>query len=149
MPKLTFIGHAAFLLEDDRGNTVAIDPLFGLGTHRTLMTTPVTRPEIRDGAHALLAKAAEAVTVIHDSPGFIAQRVIASIVAPKMLSRSMSSTSTTSCRTIFVRVSYPPRHRSAIDEPRHQPDHGTECRRSPETMDWPGYRNRWELPSTN
>ncbi|MBA2595992.1 MAG: MBL fold metallo-hydrolase, partial [Chloroflexia bacterium] len=26
MPKLTFIGHAAFLLEDDDGNTVAIDP---------------------------------------------------------------------------------------------------------------------------
>ena len=26
MPKLTFIGHAAFLLEDDAGNTVAIDP---------------------------------------------------------------------------------------------------------------------------
>ena len=26
MPKLTFIGHAAFLLEDDQGNVVAIDP---------------------------------------------------------------------------------------------------------------------------
>lgn len=26
MPKLTFIGHAAFLLEDDQGNAVAIDP---------------------------------------------------------------------------------------------------------------------------
>ncbi len=26
MPKLTFIGHAAFLLEDEDGNTVAIDP---------------------------------------------------------------------------------------------------------------------------
>src|SRR5688500_13219621 len=26
MPKLTFIGHAAFLLEDGAGNTVAIDP---------------------------------------------------------------------------------------------------------------------------
>jgi L-ascorbate metabolism protein UlaG (beta-lactamase superfamily) len=26
MPKLTFIGHAAFLLEDDAGNVVAIDP---------------------------------------------------------------------------------------------------------------------------
>ena len=64
----------------DPTHTVAIDPLFGLGTHRTLMTTPVTKAEIRDGAHALLARAAEAVTVIHDSPGFIAQRVIACIV---------------------------------------------------------------------
>ena len=26
MPKLTFIGHAAFLLEDEQGNAVAIDP---------------------------------------------------------------------------------------------------------------------------
>ena len=26
MPKLTWIGHSAFLLEDDAGNIVAIDP---------------------------------------------------------------------------------------------------------------------------
>ena len=70
----------ALELAIDPTHTVAIDPLFGLGTHRTLMTTPVTRTEIRDGAHALLARAAEAVTVIHDSPGFIAQRVIACVV---------------------------------------------------------------------
>ncbi|MBI1182154.1 MAG: 3-hydroxyacyl-CoA dehydrogenase [Alphaproteobacteria bacterium] len=64
----------------DPASTVAVDPLFGLATHRTLMTTPVTAPEMRDAAHGLFAKAAEAVSVIHDSPGFIAQRVIACIV---------------------------------------------------------------------
>ncbi|MDF3016827.1 MAG: Beta-lactamase superfamily domain [Thermomicrobiales bacterium] len=26
MPKLTWIGHSAFLLEDDAGNVVAVDP---------------------------------------------------------------------------------------------------------------------------
>jgi 3-hydroxybutyryl-CoA dehydrogenase len=35
---------------------------------------------MRDAAHALLAKDGVPVTVIHDSPGFIAQRVIAQIV---------------------------------------------------------------------
>jgi 3-hydroxybutyryl-CoA dehydrogenase len=60
--------------------TVAVDPLFGLSSHRTLMTTPVTRADMRDAAHGLLGRAAEPVTVIHDSPGFIAQRVIACVV---------------------------------------------------------------------
>jgi 3-hydroxybutyryl-CoA dehydrogenase len=44
------------------------------------MTTPVTRPEARAAAHGLLAADGVPVTVIHDSPGFIAQRVAATIV---------------------------------------------------------------------
>jgi len=44
------------------------------------MTTPLTTPAMRDAAHALLAKDGVPVTVIHDSPGFVAQRVIAQIV---------------------------------------------------------------------
>jgi 3-hydroxybutyryl-CoA dehydrogenase len=64
----------------DPGNTVAIDPLFGFAKRRTLMTTPVTRPEVRDAAHALLASDGVPVSVIRDSAGFIAQRVIAHIV---------------------------------------------------------------------
>ena len=61
-------------------NVVAIDPLFGLKSRRTLMTTPVTTADMRDAAWGLLGKDAVPVTVIHDSPGFIAQRVIAAIV---------------------------------------------------------------------
>jgi 3-hydroxybutyryl-CoA dehydrogenase len=61
-------------------NTVAIDPLFGFSKRRTLMTTPVTRPEVRDAAHALLASDGVPVSVIRDSAGFIAQRVVAHIV---------------------------------------------------------------------
>lgn len=60
--------------------TVAVDPLFGFEGRRTLMTTSVTDDGVRDRAHALLAADGGAVTVIHDSPGFIAQRVIATIV---------------------------------------------------------------------
>jgi 3-hydroxybutyryl-CoA dehydrogenase len=54
--------------------------LFGLDRRRTLMTTPVTDAAVRDTAHALLARDGTPVTVIHDSPGFIAQRVVAAIV---------------------------------------------------------------------
>ena len=64
----------------DAGRTVAVDPLFGLDRRRTLMTTPVTATAVRDTAHALLAHDGTPVTVIHDSPGFIAQRVVATIV---------------------------------------------------------------------
>ncbi len=60
--------------------TVAVDTAFGLAGRRTAMTTPVTEPRWRDLAHALLAADGTPVTVIGDSPGFIAQRVVATIV---------------------------------------------------------------------
>ena len=64
----------------DAARTLAVDALFPLERRRTLMTTPVTRPEMRDAAHALLASDGVPVTVIHDSPGFVTQRVLAHIV---------------------------------------------------------------------
>jgi 3-hydroxybutyryl-CoA dehydrogenase len=64
----------------DPQRTVAVDGLFGFAKRRTLMTTPVTRADVRDAAHALLASDGVPVTVIHDSAGFVAQRVIAHIV---------------------------------------------------------------------
>ncbi|OFZ96830.1 MAG: 3-hydroxyacyl-CoA dehydrogenase [Betaproteobacteria bacterium RIFCSPLOWO2_02_67_12] len=64
----------------DPARTVAVDPVFGFAKRRTLMTTPVTRPEARDAAHALLAADGVPVSVIRDSPGFVAQRVVAHIV---------------------------------------------------------------------
>lgn len=69
------------LAEDlDPTRSVAVDCLFGLDRRRTLMATPMTRKDIRDAAHALLAAGNHPVTVIHDSPGFIAQRIVACIV---------------------------------------------------------------------
>jgi 3-hydroxybutyryl-CoA dehydrogenase len=78
------LGHdatsTAIQLQLKPENTVAIDPLFGFARRRTLMTTPVTKPEARDAAHALLASDGVPVSVIRDSAGFIAQRVVAHIV---------------------------------------------------------------------
>ena len=64
----------------DPKQTVAVDPLFGFAKRRTLMTTPVTTKEARDAAHALLASDGVPVSVIRDSAGFVAQRVVAHIV---------------------------------------------------------------------
>ena len=78
------LGHdatsTALQLNLDPARTVAIDPLFGFAKRRTLMTTPVTRPDVRDAAHALLASDGVPVSVIRDSAGFVAQRVVAHIV---------------------------------------------------------------------
>jgi 3-hydroxybutyryl-CoA dehydrogenase len=64
----------------DPARTVAVDPLFGFSKRITLMTTPVTRDEVRESAQALLAASGVPVSVIKDSPGFVAQRVVAHIV---------------------------------------------------------------------
>jgi len=64
----------------DPRRTVAVDPLFGFSKRRTLMPTPVTTKEARESAHSLLAADGVPVSVINDSPGFVAQRVVAHIV---------------------------------------------------------------------
>jgi 3-hydroxybutyryl-CoA dehydrogenase len=64
----------------DATRTVAVDPLFGFSKRRTLMKTPVTKPEAVQAAHGLLASDGVPVSVIKDSPGFVAQRVVAHIV---------------------------------------------------------------------
>lgn len=64
----------------DARHVVAVDMLFGLDKRRTLMTTPVTLPAMRDAAHALFAADGVPVSVIHDSPGFVAPRIVAHIV---------------------------------------------------------------------
>lgn len=70
---------AAVAAQLDPTRTVGLDPLF-LAGRRTLMTTPVTAPAFRDAAHGLLAADGVPVSVIHDSPGFVSQRVVATIV---------------------------------------------------------------------
>ncbi|HUQ76559.1 MAG TPA: 3-hydroxyacyl-CoA dehydrogenase [Burkholderiales bacterium] len=71
---------AALEHELDPARTVAVDPLYGFSKRRTLMVNPLTRREVRDAAHALLAADGVPVSVINDSPGFVAQRVVAHIV---------------------------------------------------------------------
>ncbi len=58
----------------------AVDCMFGLDGRRTLMSTPVSDPNLRDQVHALLAADGNAVTAIYDSPGFVNQRVVATVV---------------------------------------------------------------------
>lgn len=73
-------GTAALEAGLDPSNTVAVDPLFGFAKRRTLMPTTVTTKEARDAAHGLLGADGVPVSVIRDSAGFVAQRVLAHIV---------------------------------------------------------------------
>ncbi len=71
---------AALAERIDPTRTMAVDALFGLAKRRTLMTTPATSAAARDAAHALFARDGVPVSVIRDSPGFVAQRVVAHVV---------------------------------------------------------------------
>ena len=78
------LGHdattTALNLKLDPLRTVAVDPLFGFAKRRTLMVNPLTKKEVREAAHGLLASDGVPVSAIGDSPGFVAQRVVAHIV---------------------------------------------------------------------
>lgn len=71
---------AVALFGTDPARTVCIDPLLDCSRYRTLMLNPATRPDMADAAHALLARDGVGVSVINDSVGFVAQRVLAMIV---------------------------------------------------------------------
>ena len=71
---------AIYELKLDPARTVSVDLLFGLKGPRTLMVTPATAPEYRDAAHAALSPDGQPVIVIGDSPGYVAQRVVAQII---------------------------------------------------------------------
>lgn len=85
--------HTALALGVDPSCCVAVDPLTPLALRRTLMLTAVTTPQARDAAHALLRSDGVPVTVINDSAGFIAQRVMATIVniAAQIAQRGIAS----------------------------------------------------------
>jgi 3-hydroxybutyryl-CoA dehydrogenase len=64
----------------DPSRTVAIDTLFDLSKRRTLMPTIATSETYRNAAHGLFACDGVAVSVIRESAGFVAQRVVALVV---------------------------------------------------------------------
>jgi 3-hydroxybutyryl-CoA dehydrogenase len=74
------VSSTALELGLDPARTVGIDPLFGFAKRRTLMASPATRKDVRAAAHAMLAFDGVPVSVINDSPGFVAQRVVGHIV---------------------------------------------------------------------
>jgi 3-hydroxybutyryl-CoA dehydrogenase len=64
----------------DAARCVALDPLPDISKRRTLMLTTTTTPAVRDAAAAALGCDGVPVTLINDSPGFVIQRVLATIV---------------------------------------------------------------------
>lgn len=64
----------------DATRVVALDLLTPTARRRTLMTTPATTAAMRDAAYGLFAADGVAVSVIRDSAGFVAPRVLATIV---------------------------------------------------------------------
>jgi 3-hydroxybutyryl-CoA dehydrogenase len=64
----------------DPRRTVALDTLFDMSRHRTLMTTSVTERSWRDAAKSMFAADGVPVHVIHDSPGFVVQRTVAHMI---------------------------------------------------------------------
>lgn len=66
----------------DPVRTLALDTLFGLepGKRRVLMCSVATGQNWRDQAWALLASDGTPVSVIEDSSGFVAQRIVATII---------------------------------------------------------------------
>ncbi len=66
----------------DPARTVGIDMLIddAATRRRVIATNPATRADMRDAAHALLARDGKPVSVIRDSGGFVTQRVVATIV---------------------------------------------------------------------
>jgi 3-hydroxybutyryl-CoA dehydrogenase len=70
----------AIALGLDASRTVGIESLFDLSRRRVVMTTPATTKEWRDAAHVFFAADGQPVTVIRDSAGLVAQRVVATIV---------------------------------------------------------------------
>lgn len=66
----------------DPARTVGIDMLIddAATKRRVIATNPATRSDMRDAAHALLARDGKPVSVIRDSGGFVTQRVVATIV---------------------------------------------------------------------
>jgi 3-hydroxybutyryl-CoA dehydrogenase len=64
----------------DPRHTVCVDMLPGLDRHRTLMVTSATSGEMIDAARHLFGRDGVGVSVIRDSLGFVAQRVLAMVV---------------------------------------------------------------------
>ena len=64
----------------DPRRTVALDTLFDLSKHRTLMTTSVTESRWRNAALSAFGADGVAVDITHDSPGFVVQRTVAHVV---------------------------------------------------------------------
>ncbi|VXA54371.1 dehydrogenase [Acinetobacter proteolyticus] len=72
--------HAAARYAVDPLQTIAIDMLYGIGKHRTLMPSLITKTEYRQAAHSIFNLDGGMVSMIAESIGFVAQRVLAMVI---------------------------------------------------------------------
>lgn len=72
--------HAALGQSLDPARTLGLDALVPLGERVTLAACPATSPAVREAGRALLAAGGRKATLIADSPGLIAQRILAGVV---------------------------------------------------------------------
>ena len=88
------VSQACTDLDLDASRCVAVDPLPSLELRRTLMLSPITRAQSRDDATAILGADNAPYTTINDSPGFVVQRMLATIVniGTNIAQRAIAST---------------------------------------------------------
>jgi len=72
--------QAATRLGVNPEHAVAIDMLYGTAKHRTLMPSLITKPEYRQAAHSIFNLDGNLVSMINESIGFVAQRVLAMVI---------------------------------------------------------------------
>jgi 3-hydroxybutyryl-CoA dehydrogenase len=71
--------HTALMTDADFKRLVCIDLSCDTSKRICIMTAPGAEPEARDAVAAAIIKSGRKVTAIKDSPGFIAQRMVAMI----------------------------------------------------------------------
>jgi 3-hydroxybutyryl-CoA dehydrogenase len=76
------VSTAVFKQQLDAARTVGLDTLheFDHTRRRTLMVSPATHPQYQEKAHAIFGVDNVRVSVVRDSAGFVAQRIVAMIV---------------------------------------------------------------------
>ena len=72
--------HACLRYATDPAKSVAIDMLYDFTQHRTLMPSLLTSSESTEAAHAIFSADQTSLTIIQESVGFVAQRVLAMII---------------------------------------------------------------------
>lgn len=60
--------------------TLAIDTIYALDQHRTLMSNPATKTAVLSRARSFFEQDGGTIALINDSGGFVAQRVLAMVV---------------------------------------------------------------------
>ncbi|MCU4367428.1 3-hydroxyacyl-CoA dehydrogenase [Acinetobacter courvalinii] len=72
--------QAAIRLRVNPEQAIAIDMIYGIAKHRTLMPSLVTKTEYRQAAHSIFNLDGGMVSMIAESIGFVAQRVLAMVI---------------------------------------------------------------------